>query len=357
VKDQVLNVAFFDAARFVADESLSRCKAYDERFSDRSVSGPAFLNGVPITLREARSLLETAKSSNCNPHMGQKVAPWHKGSCSVAKEYEFQWTQSVNPESNAMLITLTVPFFPFAQDSHEFIDIIYEVLLEASARYPNSDFYFCGVEVSFDALERRVESLFPQLLATTFVIVFTILGLLLRSAFVPIRLALTLVAPLCAVFGLAVAVYQNGALEWTGLAAFQRMDGFFWYLPILLLSMIIGLSLDWDVLLVSRIMEHRENSYDIHASICKAVCETGGMISVAGIIMCLAFGAMLLSDQLMINACGFTLTTALLLDTFLVNTVLVPALLSIGDRIAWWPVKMPMNNLKTLDNCDEFPRE
>lgn len=94
--------------------------------------------------------------------------------------------------------------------------------------------------------------------------------------------------------------------------------------PILLLSMIIGLSLDWDVLLVSRIMEHREAGYDIQASICKAVCETGGTISTAGVIMCLAFGGMLLSDQLLINACGFILTIALLLDTFLVNTILVP---------------------------------
>lgn len=69
-----------------------------------------------------------------------------------------------------------------------------------------------------------------MLLAITFTIVFTILGCLLRSAFVPIRLALTLVAPLCAVFGSAVLVYQKGALEWTGFRAFDRMDGFFWYM-------------------------------------------------------------------------------------------------------------------------------
>ena len=119
--------------------------------------------------------------------------------------------------------------------------------------------------------------------------------------------------------------------------------------------MIIGLSLDWDVLLISRIMEHRERGYDIHAAICKACCETGGTISAAGIIMCLAFGGMLFSDQPVINACGFILFWALLLDTFLVNTCLVPALVSIGDKFVWFPVKMPMIDLKTLDNCDEFP--
>lgn len=88
-------------------------------------------------------------------------------------------------------------------------------------------------QVGFDALQRRVENLFPTLLAVTFTIVFTILGLLLRSAFVPIRLALTLIAPLCAVFGSAVLVYQKGALKWTGVEAFGKMDGFFWYLYVL----------------------------------------------------------------------------------------------------------------------------
>jgi len=180
---------------------------------------------------------------------------------------------------------------------------------------------------------------------------------LLRSAFVPVRLALTLVAPLAAVFGTAVLVYQKGWLEWTGLAAFSKTDGMFWYVPILLLSMIVGLALDWDVLLISRIMEHRRAGYDVRAAICKAACETGGTVSAAGVIMCLAFGGMLLSDQLTINMCGFILTLALLLDTFVVNTVLVPALISVGDGVAWWPVRMPRVGLKTLEDEGEFPQD
>jgi RND superfamily putative drug exporter len=133
------------------------------------------------------------------------------------------------------------------------------------------------------------------------------------------------------------------------------MDGFFWYVPILLLSMIIGLALDYDVLLISRIMEHRENGYDVKAAICKATCETGGTISAAGIIMTLCFGGMIFSDQLTINVCGFILVEAIILDTFVVQTLLVPALISIGDKVAWWPVQMPHENLKTLQS-DEFPQ-
>mmetsp|Transcript_20768 Transcript_20768/g.52657 ORF Transcript_20768/g.52657 Transcript_20768/m.52657 type:complete len:97 (-) Transcript_20768:91-381(-) len=66
--------------------------------------------------------------------------------------------------------------------------------------------------------------------------------------------------------------------------------------------------------------------------------------------MMACFGGMLLSSQGAINSCGWLLLTAVLLDTFVVNTVLVPALMSIGDKVAWWPTKMPMEGLITLDH-------
>lgn len=350
----VLAQDFFKAAQDCAQLVFQESVAMDSRFTKASVNTPVFLDGNTISLKEAKLLLGTAKTADCN----QKDAHVkHRAVCSAAKAYEFAWKQMVNAQGNAMLITITVPFFPFASESSKYIDVIHQVVDDMTVKHPEFDFYLSGTVVGFDAMQRRVVELFPRLLITTFLIVFVILGVLLRSLFVPIRLALTLIAPLCAVFGSAVLVYQKGALEWMHWVPLGRMDGFFWYLPILLLSMIIGLSLDWDVLLMSRIMEHRENGYDIRASICKAVCETGGTISVAGIIMCLAFGGMLLSDQLMINSAGFVLTVALLLDTFVVNTTLVPALISIGDRVAWFPARMPMENLKTLDNCNEFPRD
>lgn len=350
-RNVVLQPKFFDAATACSKRLYEASKKMDPEFTESSFMAPVYLEGREITLAQAKTFLSVAKSKDCN---NEKVK--HHAVCSVAKSYEFAWKQAVNAEQNAMLISITVPFFPFASESSEYIDLVNEVLEEFTVKYPKYDFYVSGVVVGFDAMQRRVVALFPRLLITTFLIVFVILGYLLRSLFVPVRLALTLVAPLCAVFGSAVLVYQKGALEWMGWQAVGRMDGFYWYIPILLLSMIIGLSLDWDVLLVSRIMEHRENGYDIQASICKAVCETGGTISVAGIIMCLAFGGMMLSDQMMINACGFILTLALLLDTFVVNTTLVPALISIGDRVAWFPAQMPHDNLKTLENCDEFPK-
>lgn len=335
-KNIVLTERFYTAVSYASKQLAIASKKHDSRFDLKtSIVGPAFLNGQPISSAEAAAFLITAKTPACEDI--HRVNALNKVPCSVAKAYEFEYKQSVNEDSNAMLTTILVPFFPFAQEASDWIDVAYEAIEEAQEKYPEYVFYLCGVEVGFNALMHRVYSLFPRLFIGTFFLIFLFLGFLLKSLFVPIRLMLTLVAPLLAVFGSAVLVYQKGWLEWTGLAAFEKMDGFFWYIPILLLSMIVGLGLDWDILLISRIMEHRERGYDVRASICKACCETGGTISSAGIIMCLAFGGMLLSDQATMNACGFILTTALILDTFVVNTVLVPALISIGDKVAWYP--------------------
>jgi len=272
-----------------------------------------------------------------------------------------------------MLITILVPFFPFVTETQDFIDQVYDIVdeelddltLSKYRRDRNGLIWdegvetnpggpaigFCGFAVGFDAQMRQVYGLFPVLIATTLSAVFIVLSIMLKSAFVPLRLALTLFLPLLAVYGLAVLVYQDGILNWLS-ASTSSIGGFYWYIPILITSMVCGLALDYDVFLISRIIEHRENGYDIRASIVKASCETGGTISAAGIIMTLAFGGMLLSNQSTMDVSGWLLATAVLLDTFVVNTILVPALMSLGDNIAWWPRKVPMNNLVTLEDSE-----
>eukprot|EP00511_Aplanochytrium_stocchinoi_P008169 CAMPEP_0204859358 /NCGR_PEP_ID=MMETSP1347-20130617/23651_1 /ASSEMBLY_ACC=CAM_ASM_000690 /TAXON_ID=215587 /ORGANISM="Aplanochytrium stocchinoi, Strain GSBS06" /LENGTH=167 /DNA_ID=CAMNT_0052007821 /DNA_START=834 /DNA_END=1337 /DNA_ORIENTATION=- len=112
----------------------------------------------------------------------------------------------------------------------------------------------------------------------------------------------------------------------------------------------IGLALDYDVFLIGRVMEHRSAGYDVRAAIVKAVAEVGSTISAAGIIMALAFSGLLLANQTAVDQMGWILSAGVLADTFIVNTFLVPALMSLADGLSWWPTKMPMENLITLDH-------
>lgn len=101
---------------------------------------------------------------------------------------------------------------------------------------------------------------------STIAVVFVVLAVFLKSYFVPFRLALTLLLPLAAVYGAAVLVYEKGALGFLGIAALSEQGGFFWYVPLLVTTIVIGLALDYDVFLVLRIMEYRKKGFDIQGT-------------------------------------------------------------------------------------------
>mmetsp|Transcript_8327 Transcript_8327/g.8508 ORF Transcript_8327/g.8508 Transcript_8327/m.8508 type:complete len:119 (-) Transcript_8327:189-545(-) len=105
-------------------------------------------------------------------------------------------------------------------------------------------------------------------------------------------------------------------------------------------SVILGLGLDYDVFLISRIFEYREKGYNDNSAVLIGLYKTGGIITAAGIIMTLAFGGLLLSQTIALNQWACYLTGAVLLDTFLIRTVVVPILMGYTGKQSWWPKNM-----------------
>lgn len=103
----------------------------------------------------------------------------------------------------------------------------------------------------------------------------------------------------------------------------------------------VALGLDYDIFLISRIFEFRQQGMSDRESIVWGVSKTGSIISGAGVIMALAFSGLLFSPKLMHNQFALLLITSVLLDTFVVRTVLVPALMLSAGPWNWWPLKMP----------------
>merc|ERR1712096_45444 len=104
----------------------------------------------------------------------------------------------------------------------------------------------------------------------------------------------------------------------------------------------VALGLDYDIFLVSRIIEYRMNGLSDHRSIVKGVARTGNIISGAGVIMALAFCGLFSTDKVSLHQFAALLVTSVLLDAFIVRTVLVPALMMIAQKWNWWPRNMPV---------------
>ena len=103
----------------------------------------------------------------------------------------------------------------------------------------------------------------------------------------------------------------------------------------------VGFVLDYDIFLLGRVFEFRTEGYSTSDALILGLEHTGGIITTAGIIMVSAFLALLMSSNPVVVQLGFQLSIAVLVDTFLIRTFFVPALMQIGVEWNWWPKKMP----------------
>jgi putative drug exporter of the RND superfamily len=163
---------------------------------------------------------------------------------------------------------------------------------------------------------------------------FLLLLLAFRSLLIPAVAALMNLLAAGASFGVLVAIFQYGwGLRLLNLGQAGPVESF---LPVLMLAVLFGLSTDYEVFLVSRIREEWAATGDNHHAVRTGQASTGRVIIAAATIMILVFGAFILSGQQITGEFGIGLAAAVLLDAFILRTVLVPALMHLSGRANWW---------------------
>lgn len=175
------------------------------------------------------------------------------------------------------------------------------------------------------------------------IVVFLLMGIFFRSFVAPLRSVVSISLTLAFVFGLGVLVFEKGVLNWTQISMWNSGAGeVSWLVPVMAFSIIVGLALDYDVFLVSRILEFRtEEGYGHKSSIVAGLHATGGIITAAGLIMAVAFGGLMLSSSPVLYQWSFLLTSAVLLDTFVIRTLVVPIITGWTGEWSWWPRRLP----------------
>jgi RND superfamily putative drug exporter len=136
-----------------------------------------------------------------------------------------------------------------------------------------------------------------------------------------------------AAFGVVTAVFQKGFLAGPLGVGTGPIEAF---LPVMMLAILFGLSMDYQVFLVSRMHEEWMNTYDNSHSVRIGQAATGRVITAAATIMILVFSSFLLAGQRVIAEFGIGLASAVLLDAFILRTVLVPAVMHVLGERNWW---------------------
>ena len=186
---------------------------------------------------------------------------------------------------------------------------------------------------SVDTVDGISSGLIP---AAVFVLVGSYLILLLTfgSVLLPLKAIASTLLSISAALGAVVFVFQYGNLE--GLFGFTASGEIIWTTPILIFCILFGLSMDYEVLMLSRIQEEYRRTGDARASVAIGLARSGRVITGAAAIMVVVFGGFMLADIVILKSMGFGLALAVLIDATIVRGLLVPATMRLLGRWAWW---------------------
>jgi RND superfamily putative drug exporter len=181
----------------------------------------------------------------------------------------------------------------------------------------------------------------PRAIGFVMAMTFVILFLLLGSVVLPIKAIAMNFVSVTASFGALVWVFQEGHL---GIAEPRPVDH---ALPVLLFCVLFGLSMDYEVLMLSRIKETYERTHDNTHAVAEGLEKTAGLITSAAAIMIVVFAAFALARVVLIRAVGFGMALAVGIDATLVRLLLVPATMRLFGKWNWW-APAPLAKLRAV---------
>jgi uncharacterized membrane protein YdfJ with MMPL/SSD domain len=164
-----------------------------------------------------------------------------------------------------------------------------------------------------------------------------VLFLAFRSVLVPLKAALVNLLSLAASYGVLVLVFQDGHLA--GLLDFEPPGGIEATIPVVMAAIVFGLSMDYEVFLLTRIQEEYAVDGDVRRSIREGVAWSGRVITSAALILLVVIGAFAAGELVFVKEIGVGMAAAIVLDVTLVRALLVPAAMKLLGRRAWWAPK------------------
>jgi RND superfamily putative drug exporter len=174
---------------------------------------------------------------------------------------------------------------------------------------------------------------FPWLLAAVLVATFFLLMRAFRSLVLPLKAIILNLLSIGAAYGLLVVVFKWGAGSWVGLISYDQVEG---WIPVFLFAMLFGLSMDYEVFLVSRMREEWDRGAPNERAVVLGLTRTGRLVTAAGLIMFAAFMGFLAGSIVGLQQFGLGLATAILVDVSLVRALLVPSAMRLFGKWNWW---------------------
>jgi RND superfamily putative drug exporter len=239
-----------------------------------------------------------------------------------------------NRAGNTALITVFPTTEPQSAATSDLVSRLRHQVVPAVLGSTRAHAFIGGQTAAFDDIAGQISSRLPLFLLVVVGITFLVLSMAFRSVVIALKAALATVFSALAAFGALTLVFQHGyGLSLIGLDRTAPIESF---LPVIMLAILFGLSMDYEVFLVSRIREEYVHGDAPRGAITHGMAAIGRVVVAAATIMATVFFSFLLGDNRVIKEFGLALGVAIVTDAFVVRLTLVPAVMYLLDGRAWY---------------------
>jgi putative drug exporter of the RND superfamily len=240
----------------------------------------------------------------------------------------------VSPDQTAALVVAIPPTAPQDERTANLVDDLRGTVLPATVEGTGADVFVGGQTAAFIDLAARIQDRLPLFIGAVIAVSFVLLMMVFRSVLVPLKAAIMNLLSIAAAYGVIVAIFQWGWLK--GIVGLDETVPIVSFVPLVMFAILFGLSMDYEVFLLSRIREEYYETKDNLRSVIDGLGATARVITSAALIMISVFLSFVGDPDPTVKMFGVGLAVAVFVDATIVRLVLVPATMELLGAANWW---------------------
>jgi putative drug exporter of the RND superfamily len=281
------------------------------------VNGPLLIASEFASPAEAKQLL---------PGLQKQIS----GAADVAAVTE----PTLDEKGTAAVFTVISKSEPWADETVELVEDLRDTVIPRALAQTEATSYVGGQTAGYIDLADQIAEKLPLMIAIVVALSFLVLLIAFRSLLVPIKAAAMNLISVAAAYGVVTAVFQLG---WgSSLIGLDHSIPIVSFVPLLMFAILFGLSMDYEVFLLTQMREHFKQYGDERRAVVEGLANTGRVITSAAAIMVCVFTSFVLNGDPVVKEFGVGLAVAIAIDSTLVRCLLVPAVMVLLGKRAWW---------------------
>ena len=264
----------------------------------------------------------------------QQVLPSLQKAVAASGDVEAVGEPTLDEQGTVSVFTAISKSEPWKDDTVDLVENLREKTIPQALKGTEAQAYVGGQTAGYIDLATQIADKLPLMIAIVVALSFFVLLIAFRSLLVPIKAAAMNLLSVAAAYGVVTAVFQLG---WgSSLIGLDHAIPIVSFVPLLMFAILFGLSMDYEVFLLTQMREHYQRYGDERRAVVEGLANTGRVITSAAAIMVCVFTSFVLNGDPVVKEFGVGLAVAIAIDSTLVRCLLVPAVMVLLGKRAWW---------------------